>query len=129
MPLKRDEVTGRVCAQGHACAHANNAQINNDIHVRYCFTRIGLLSSLFLPWFEGVLVCLALSLGRYFLENMPKQPKSKTAEGQYLSPVHKLSGFINIDIGSPQLPGSAKQVEGGPLVLAKALFRNFSERK
>jgi hypothetical protein len=47
MPLRRDEVTGRVSAQGQAYANRNDAQINNDIHVRYCFTKIRLLSSPF----------------------------------------------------------------------------------
>jgi len=44
---------------------------------------------------------------------MEKRPKSKTAKGRSTSPAPKSSGFSNHDIGSPQLAGSARPVEGG----------------
>jgi hypothetical protein len=44
---------------------------------------------------------------------MEKQPKSKTAASQSALPPRQLTGFSNLDVGSPQLPGSAKQLEGG----------------
>jgi hypothetical protein len=44
MPFRRDGVTGRVSAQGHAYGNWDDAQINNDIHVGYSLTKIPLLS-------------------------------------------------------------------------------------
>ena len=44
---------------------------------------------------------------------MEKQPKSKAVKGKQASPGKPSSGFRNLDIGSPQLPGSTKQVETG----------------
>jgi hypothetical protein len=44
---------------------------------------------------------------------MKKPSKSGAARSQYPSPAHQISGFRNLDIGSPQLAGSAKQVEDG----------------
>ena|ERR1051326_3967959 len=41
------------------------------------------------------------------------EPKSNALNGQDASPARQFAGFFNIDIGSPQLPGSAKEVEAG----------------
>ena len=41
------------------------------------------------------------------------EPKSNSDSGQEASPTRQSAGFFNIDIGSPQLPGSAKEVEAG----------------
>ena len=49
---------------------------------------------------------------------MEKQPKSKAVKGQQASPSKPSSGFRNLDIGSPQLTGSAKQVESGWDIIA-----------
>ena len=44
---------------------------------------------------------------------MKKPPKSNTGKGHSASHAKLAAGFRNLDIGSPQLAGSAKQVEGG----------------
>jgi len=49
---------------------------------------------------------------------MKKPPKSKTGNGQSPSTVQRTSGFSDLDIGSPQLPGSVKQVENGWEIVA-----------
>jgi hypothetical protein len=101
MPFRRDEVTGRVSAQGHAYANWDDAQINNDIHGFHFFTMM-------LETF-----CFACPFVATFSNNMGKQPKSKTAAGQSAFPPQQPTGFSNLDIGSPQLAGSAKQLEDG----------------
>jgi hypothetical protein len=44
---------------------------------------------------------------------METSPKSNTVSGQHAFPAQQSAGFSNLDIGSPQLGGSAKQVEAG----------------
>ena len=44
---------------------------------------------------------------------METSPKSNTVSGQHAFPAQPSAGFSNLDIGSPQLGGSAKQVEAG----------------
>ena len=44
---------------------------------------------------------------------METSPKSDTVSGQHAFPARQSTGFFNLDIGSPQLGGSAKQVEAG----------------
>ena len=39
-----------------------------------------------------------------------KPPKPKTYRGQHSSAAHQMSGFRNLDVGSPQLTGAAEQV-------------------
>ena len=59
------------------------------------------------------MVCLLFRCVVTFLNHMEKQPKSKAVKGQQASPDHQFSAFRNLDIGSPQLAGSTRQVEGG----------------
>ena len=44
---------------------------------------------------------------------METSPKSNTGSGQQSLPAQQSAGFFNLDIGSPQLGGSAQQVEAG----------------
>ena len=49
---------------------------------------------------------------------MEKQSKSRNVKGKQPSPDHQFSGFRSLDIGSPELAGSTKQVEAGWDVIA-----------
>lgn len=49
---------------------------------------------------------------------METSPKPITVKGQYSSPARPASGFSNLDIGSPQLAGSARPVENGWAIIA-----------
>ncbi|SPE50032.1 Pectate lyase (fragment) [Verrucomicrobia bacterium] len=44
---------------------------------------------------------------------MEASPKSNAVSGHHALPAHQSAGFFNLDIGSPQLGGSAKPVEAG----------------
>jgi hypothetical protein len=48
-----------------------------------------------------------------FSNYMETSPKSNTVSAQHAFPAQQSAGFSNLDIGSPQLGGSAKQVEVG----------------
>jgi hypothetical protein len=46
------------------------------------------------------------------------ETKSKAAAGQITSPAKQFTAFANLDVGSPQLAGSARQVETGWDIMA-----------
>jgi hypothetical protein len=59
------------------------------------------------------LVCLRFCCLVTFSNDMETSPKSNTISGQHAFPAHQSAGFLNLDIGSPQLAGSARQIETG----------------
>jgi hypothetical protein len=46
------------------------------------------------------------------------EPKANTGKGHHASLAQQSGGFFNIDIGAPQLPGSAQQAENGWDIIA-----------
>src|ERR1035441_5567858 len=46
------------------------------------------------------------------------EPKANPGKGHHTSLAQQSAGFFNIDIGAPQLPGSAQQVENGWDIIA-----------
>lgn len=98
-------------SSGYTPAHA--LSVDPIVH-RFGFT-LGLQSNkFFAASLKGVLVCLSFRCVVTFSVHMKKPPKPKTTRRRPSSTAgHLVSGFRNLDIGSPELAGSAKQVEGG----------------
>jgi hypothetical protein len=62
---------------------------------------------------EGILVCLLFRCLVTFSNYMKMSPKSKPSQDPRAASAQQSVNCSNLDIGSPQLAGSAKQVEGG----------------
>jgi len=52
------------------------------------------------------------------VKHMETSPKPNTVKSQRASPAQPSAGFSNLDIGSPQLAGSARPVENGWAIIA-----------